>query len=93
MAVVINRKYVKKTFALYWMWSRRVFGGRTLPEQVSAIVPKSVFTFGLKRLMLPSIRIYQGIESCRVPWKEGIWTVYSFTSRNESLLISDAPLP
>lgn len=60
---------MKKIFALYWTWSRRDFGGRTLPEQVSAIVPKSGFTFGLKKLTLPSKRIYQGIDQVAFPGK------------------------
>lgn len=50
----------------------------TLPEEVSVIVLKSVLTFGLKRLTCPSKSIYQEIESCRVSWKEGISTIYSF---------------
>lgn len=86
-----HTKYVKKTFAVYWMYSRRDFGGGKHFARMSAIVPKSVFTFGLKRLMLPSKCIYQGIESCRVSWKEGICTVYSFTSRNPYFLMSSLP--
>lgn len=65
----------------------------TLPEWVSATVPKSVFTFGLKRLTLPSKCVYQGIESCRVSWKEEICTIYIFISRNQYFLISSLPWP
>lgn len=90
MAVVIN---------IQNMWRKHLLFIWCGPEEIlvaelcqSKSMQFSLFTFGLKRLMLPSKHIYQGIESCRIPWKEGIWTVYSFTSRNQSFLISNALL-
>lgn len=94
MTVVINIQNMWRKHLLFIGCGPEEFSVAvdTLPGQVSAIVPKSVFTFGLKTLMLPSKHICQGIESYRVSWKEGIWTIYNFTSRNQSFQISNALL-